>query len=241
MSQSNNENGEDIVKMLMSAKAYAKNRDKNRGYLDINGIEFLDKLKEMNLNPLIEKEIRGFVDLILQFIEGPLHSEILPGEINWLLIRIRRFPPRASARPPEEILRDITTFWAFRDINVLSPEFVRILRDSISKLPNDIYEWVKDNVRFISSREDSLAFNVHYRDPTSVEGYIFLCENLKYKTKEVQTKSVAHEIAHIKLGHQKPPFRNLSVEEVKKQEEEAEKLAEEWLARTRAEAVKDKI
>ena len=242
MTQSNNENVEDIIKRALSAKAYAKNRDNNRGSLDTNGIEFLDKLKEMNLDTLIEKEIRGFVGLILQFVEGPYHSEILPGEVNWLLPRILMFPPfKPSGLSPEEILSDITTFWTFRDINALSPKFIRIVRDSISKLPNDIYEWTRDNVRFISSREDSGAFSLRIGNPTDIEGYVFLCESLKYVTEEIQTKSVAHEIAHIKLGHTKPIFRNLSVEKVKKHEEEADKLTEEWLARARVEAVKDRI
>lgn len=242
MTQSNNEDVEDIIKRALSAKAYAKNRDKNRGSLDTNIIEFLDKLKEMNLDTLIEKEIRGYIGLILKFVEGPYHSEILLGEVNWLLTRILMFPSfKPSELSPEEILSDITTFWTFRDINALSPEFIRIIRDSISKLPNDIYEWARDKLRFISSKEDSLAFNVYFGEPTNIEGYIFLCEKLKYLTKEVQTKVIAHELAHIKLDHTKPPFKKLSVEEVKKQEEEANKLAEEWLVRARVEAVKDRI
>jgi hypothetical protein len=231
MPQSNNEIDEDIAKMLESAHSYSRDRGKNMGYLDTTVSDFLGKLKEMNLDHFIEKEIKSIVGNILEFTTGPSRSEILPGEVDWLLLRIRMSqPPKHTAHSPKEILRDITTHQTFRDINAISPDFMTILVESISKLPSDIFVWTRENVRFISSGEDSLAFSLRIEDPIKIKGFIFLCESLKYVKEEEQTKSIAHEIAHIKLGHTKPPFRNLSVEEVKKQEEEADKLAEEWLA-----------
>jgi hypothetical protein len=231
MSQANNEIDKNFVKMVKSARAYSRDRGKNMGYLDTIVSEFLGKLKEMKLEPLVEKEIKSIIGNILKFTTGPSQSEILPGEVDWLLLRIRMSqPPKHTAHSPKEILRDITTHQTFRGLNALSPDFMTILVESISKLPSDIFVWTRENVRFISSGEDSLAFSLRIEDPIKIKGFIFLCESLKYVKKEVQTKSIAHEIAHIKLGHTEPPFRKLSVEEVKKQEEEADKLAEEWLA-----------
>lgn len=155
------------------------------GYLDTIVSEFLGKLKEIKLEPLIEKEIKSIIGNILKFTTGPSRSEILPGEVDWLLLRFHiPLSPKPKARPPEEIARAIITHQEFRGINVLSPDFMTILVESISKLPSDIYAWTRDNVRFISSGEDSDAFSLRIKNPTDIKGYIFLCERLKYEKKE---------------------------------------------------------
>lgn len=241
MPPSNNDFDDDLVKMVESACVYAKDRERNMGCLDRIVSGFIDKLEKMKLESIIEKEIRDSVYTILKFTTGPSLSEILPGEVDWLLIQLS-LPPELKSPSREELLYILKPYQTFREINPVSHNFATLVVDSLSKLPSDIYEWTIDNVCFVSSHEDTLAFNLRIGglEAQLIKEFVFLCENLKYETKEVQTKTIAHEIAHIKLGHTTPPFRKLSIEEKKKREEDTDKLADKWLASKLTEAVKEK-
>lgn len=232
MPQSKNEIDEDFKRMFASAYACGKVREKNMGNLDKKVSRFIDKLEKMKLEAIIEKEIRTSVFNILEFATEPSHSKLFPGEVDWALIKLS-IPPEFRGRSPEEFLCKLEHYQNFREINQVSPNFAMVIVDSILELPGDIYEWIIDNVCFVSSSEDSLAFclRIGGLGAQLFTEFIFLCENLKYETKEVQIKTIAHEMAHIKLGHTKPLFRKQSVEEKKKWEEDADKLAEEWLTR----------
>ena len=128
MSQANNEIDKNFAKMVKSARAYSRDRGKNMGYLDTIVSEFLGKLKEMKLEPLVEKEIKSIIGNILKFTTGPSQSEILPGEVDWLLLRCHMpLSPKPKARPPEEMARVIITHQAFRGVNALSPDFMKLI------------------------------------------------------------------------------------------------------------------
>ena len=61
------------------------------------------------------------------------------------------------------------------------------------------------------------------------KGVIAFPEKLLEKDEKSIVHTVLHEIAHFYLGHKSPLFEDLSDEEAKKQEEEADRLADKWL------------
>ena len=82
------------------------------------------------------------------------------------------------------------------------------------------------NVIFISSA-DKLTFCVHKKMETwdDFKGFVFISDSILKEPEEAQILAIAHEIAHIKLGH-KSRFLEL------KEEEEANaflKIFKKWI------------
>ena len=121
--------------------------------------------------------------------------------------------------------------YMFGGVNQVSDEFRGLLAQALSKLPKTVVEWASENLLFISSTEDTPAFCVSKEEWNQKRGLVFLCETLKDESREKRPFTVAHEIAHQKLGHRSPIFSNLSREETENQERQADQLAEKWLGK----------
>lgn len=119
--------------------------------------------------------------------------------------------------------------YQFGGMNAVSPEFRIILAKALSELPKATVDWVAENLIFISSSEEYWAFSLSKNEWEHIVGFVFLCEHLKNIAEKEQAFSIAHEIAHHRLGHKSPIFGNLTTDEFRKQEEEADKLARKWL------------
>ena len=120
--------------------------------------------------------------------------------------------------------------YAFAGFNSVSDEFRVILAKALSRLPTKIVDWAAKNLLFISSSEEYWAFSLSKKEWKHKKGFIFLSNHLKDESEEKQAFCIAHEIAHQKLNHKSPIFSNLTEEEAKKQEEEADELAQKWLS-----------
>jgi hypothetical protein len=103
----------------------------------------------------------------------------------------------------------------------VSEQFRIVLVKTLSKLPKEIVDWANDNLLFFSSSDDSLAFCLQTRHWKHKKGFIFLSEDLSSESESKQAFIIAHEIAHVKLK-QPPEYGQQS-------EEEADKLAKQWL------------
>jgi hypothetical protein len=103
----------------------------------------------------------------------------------------------------------------------VSEGFRIVLVKALSKLPKDIVDWANNNLLFFSSSDDYLAFCLQTRHWKHKQGFIFLSEGLFSKSEPEQAFIIAHEIAHAKLKH--PP------EYGQQSEEQADKLAKQWL------------
>jgi Zn-dependent peptidase ImmA (M78 family) len=83
---------------------------------------------------------------------------------------------------------------------------------------------------FVSSDDSFWAF---FLAPEIVKGkknIVFMSECLKNRSEEEQVFTIAHEIAHTRLKHKSPILSNLTREETKRQEDEANRLANKWIS-----------
>jgi len=119
--------------------------------------------------------------------------------------------------------------YEFGGLNSVSDDFRRILAISIAKLPEKIIEWTTENLIFFSSTDAEWAYSIPIEFWNLKKGFVFLCENLKNPNPHFQAKSIAHEIAHFILKHKSPIMHDLTDEESRKQEKEADELALKWL------------
>lgn len=119
--------------------------------------------------------------------------------------------------------------YGFAGFNEVDEVFRIILAKAISKLPMKIVDWTTKNLLFISSSDEYFAFYLPKHEWKHKKGFIFLSEALKNESEEKQTFQIAHEIAHVKLNHKSPVFSDLTEIEMKRQEKEADELANKWL------------
>ena len=120
--------------------------------------------------------------------------------------------------------------YAFGGVNnQVSDDFRLVLDRALSKIAAEIVDWATMNILFLSSNDDSFAFFMNRKDWKHFKGFVVFCESLKNNSEEEQAFTVAHELAHVKLGHRSPILARLSQEETDRQEEKADALAKEWL------------
>jgi hypothetical protein len=112
--------------------------------------------------------------------------------------------------------------------NQVSNDFRVILDRALAAMPKKVVDWAVTDILFGSSVEN-WAYTLNPKDWAHVKGLVFLCESLKSESLEKQIFHIVHEIAHVKLGHRSAILLNLSQEEWKSQEQEADKLARKWL------------
>lgn len=153
--------------------------------------------------------------------------------------RVRMHSERWESMKPEERIRvvesDLITYPpemvdnAFGGVNQVSDQFRTLLAKSMSRLPMSVVDWAVDNVLFVSSNEDDYAFFIPRDEWNQQRSLVFLCESLKSESADIQAFYIAHEIAHVRLGHRSPVYSMLTPEEADRQEKDADRLARKWL------------
>ena len=97
-----------------------------------------------------------------------------------------------------------------------------LILETLTKLPEEIVDWAQKKILFLETMDSSHA--ISKKDFEDYDGIVVLGD-LKKLEKEKQIFEMAHEMAHIKLGHR----LNLGREDSNKQEDEADALARKWL------------
>lgn len=96
--------------------------------------------------------------------------------------------------------------------------------------PNEIIKYITSHCWFVGSFEDGWAFVLRGDELKEDESLIFLSDEL-LKENEKQIKyTIAHEVAHIILGHRNSIGKPQSKSEVRKQEKEADEFALYYLS-----------
>jgi len=85
--------------------------------------------------------------------------------------------------------------------------------ETVKKLPDEVYDYIQENIQF-----EKVLNSVIPRKELKAKFIIFLMKNASEFT-------IAHEIAHAYLKHE----RHVDLEISKRQEKEANKLARKWL------------
>jgi Zn-dependent peptidase ImmA (M78 family) len=119
--------------------------------------------------------------------------------------------------------------YLFAGLNLIDDRLSVILAESISNLPRRVVDWTAEKVLFVSSDYGAVAFAFNKKDWRSRLGFIFITEGFGKETQRMQTFIIAHEIAHLKLGHFNPILDDLTDEQEKVQEQAADDLALKWL------------
>lgn len=101
--------------------------------------------------------------------------------------------------------------------------------DAVSRLPQKIGEKVIGHCWFVSSFEDSWAFALRDEDLSKGDCIIFLSDELLAEDAEQIRWTIMHEIGHFILGHRNSILIPQTKSEIRKQEREADKFAEEVL------------
>jgi len=100
----------------------------------------------------------------------------------------------------------------------LAPELAMKIINTVKKLPDDVYEYVVENVQFEKAMDCCLPL------PEIKKNFLVLVQE------DASEASIAHEIAHAYLKH--PAYTNISVEQAEKFEKEAKALSSKWLKNT---------
>ena len=100
----------------------------------------------------------------------------------------------------------------------LSPDLTMKIINTVKKLPDDVYEYVVENVQFEKAMDCCLPL------PEIRKNFLVLVKE------DASEASIAHEIAHAYLKH--PAYTNISVEQAEKFEKEAKALSGKWLKNT---------
>jgi len=119
--------------------------------------------------------------------------------------------------------------YLFAGLNIVDDLLGVVLAESISNLPRRVVDWTAEKVLFISSYYGVVAFAFSKKDWRSRLGFVFITERFGKETPRMQTFTIAHEIAHLKLGHWNPILDDLTDEQEKVQEQAADDLALKWL------------
>lgn len=100
--------------------------------------------------------------------------------------------------------------------------------ETLAKMPDEIIDYITSNCWFFASMEDAWAFTFKGNDLVN-QHLIFLSDELLFQNKEQITYTIAHEIGHVILKHRNSVLEKQSKEEIKNQEEEADKFARKYL------------
>ena len=103
-----------------------------------------------------------------------------------------------------------------------------LIYETLQIFPKQIVDYISDNVWFVSSFNDAWSFTLE-ADDLCGKAIVFLSDDLLRQDREQIKYSVAHEIAHVMLGHKNPydsrPIKN----QEKKYETSADEFAKYYL------------
>lgn len=98
----------------------------------------------------------------------------------------------------------------------------------LAKMPENIVEFVTENVWFMASMEDAWAFTFTGSDLQN-KHLIFLSDELLAEDPHQIYWTIAHEIGHVILGHKNRFFDKFSAGKVMQQEDEADAFAKKYI------------
>jgi len=98
----------------------------------------------------------------------------------------------------------------------------------LSKVPKDVADKVLEECLFIMPMFDEIGFHLP-KNILQNKCVIAFSESLLKEDDKNIVHIGLHEIAHFYLDHKSPLLEDLSDEEAKKQEEDADRLADKWL------------
>ncbi len=98
----------------------------------------------------------------------------------------------------------------------------------LSKMPEEITEYITENCWFFSSMEDAWAFTFRGNDLIG-QHLIFISDELLSEGESQIQYTIAHEIGHVILKHRNSILKKQSLEEIEKQEKEADNFAKKYL------------
>ena len=95
---------------------------------------------------------------------------------------------------------------------------------TLSKMPDEVINFVTKNCWFVGSMDDAYAFAFTGNDLKNMH-LIFLSEDLLSQSKQQVEYSIAHEIGHVMLKHKNSTLVSQTKEEIRQQEREADLFA----------------
>lgn len=98
----------------------------------------------------------------------------------------------------------------------------------LSKMPDDVVNFITSNCWFFASMEDAWAFTFTGNDLKD-QHLIFLSDDLLFQAEEQIKYTIIHEIGHVILGHRNSVLEKQTKEEIKKQETQADEFAKIYL------------
>lgn len=96
------------------------------------------------------------------------------------------------------------------------------------KMPQDIIDFVTENVWFVTSFDDAWAFTFTGADFEN-KHVIFLSDELLEQDISQIHWTIAHEIGHVILGHKNRFVESFGKERIRQQEKEADAFARQYV------------
>lgn len=118
----------------------------------------------------------------------------------------------------------------FRYRLIGKPIIKRLIIKTLQVFPNEIADYISKHAWFISSFEDGWAFVLGAKDIKKDQSVIFLSDELLNESKEQIVYTIAHEIAHVMLGHSNSIGIVQTKMEIDIQEKAAHEFVEKYLA-----------
>lgn len=98
----------------------------------------------------------------------------------------------------------------------------------VSKMPDQIIDYITKNTWFIGSFDDAWAFTFTGNDLKG-KHLIFISDDLLAQSASQIRYTIAHEIGHVILKHRNSVFEKQTKYEINKQEKEADEFAKSYL------------
>ncbi|HVZ12694.1 MAG TPA: M48 family metalloprotease [Patescibacteria group bacterium] len=99
----------------------------------------------------------------------------------------------------------------------------------VLKMPQDLQRKITSGCFFIASMDDAWAFAFDGRELVG-KHLVFLSEDLLSQDTDQIQYTIAHEIGHVVLGHKNSILVRQTRTEIRKQEEDADKFARQFVS-----------
>lgn len=119
-------------------------------------------------------------------------------------------------------------YYAFDGKLVGNKEMKINVCQTLSKMPDDIINFITKNCWFLASMEDAWAFTFTGNDLKD-NHLIFFSDELLYQDKNQIQYTIAHEIGHVILGHRNSVLKRQTKKEIRKQERQADSFAKKYV------------
>ena len=117
---------------------------------------------------------------------------------------------------------------AFKGKLVGKKKMKRHVAEVLALMPQDIIDYITENIWFVTSFDDAWAFAFTGNDFQN-KHVIFLSDELLYQSPQQIHWTIAHEIGHVMLGHKNRFSEKFSKKKVEEQEEAADDFARHYV------------